>query len=87
MSVQPEAAEPAVAQPPSALLRESLAEVFTHLDGVIDHATKAQRHSRHEGDDKAFEALDDALSLLQHVRSRLRYDLMSGSDGDVDPAR
>lgn len=78
--------EPDVAKPTSALLLESVTEVFTHLDDVIEHASKAQRHSRHVGDDRAFDALDDALSLLQHVRSRLRYDLASERVREVGPA-
>lgn len=86
MSLQPDAAEPGLAQPTSALLTESVTEVFTHLDGVIEHASKAQQHSRHVGDYKAFDALDDALSLLHHVRARLRYDMSSGADRDLGPA-
>ena len=87
MSLQPDAAEsqPGLAQPPSALLLESVSEVFTHLDDVLDHASKAQRHSRHMGDDKVFHALDDAISLLQHVRSRLQYDLSAEIDRDLGP--
>jgi hypothetical protein len=88
MSLQSDEAEsqPGVAQLTSAPLLESVTKVFSHLDDVIEHATTAQRHSRHVGDAKAFDALDDALSLLQHVRSRLHYDLPSGTDPDLGPA-
>lgn len=88
MSLPSDAAgsDPGLTQPPSALLRESVTEVFTHLDDVIERAAKAQRHSRHEGDDEAFDALDDAISLLHHVRSRLRYELVPELEQDLGPA-
>lgn len=98
MSVQSEAADtgaadvepltPAREIPENPLLAESVTALFSHLDDVIDHAAKAHDLSQQIADDNAAGALGDAISLLQHVRTRLQYDFaMEAPARNVDRRR
>lgn len=97
MSVQSEAADPGAADaepvtpkretPENPLLAESVTALFTHLDDVIQHAANAHELSQQVADDNAAGALGDAISLLDHVRTRLQYDFALAAPAEITDRR